>query len=43
MTIVYTKEEALFMEEVVFHRIQRLGEEQLKHSADIHSASICKT
>ena len=29
MTIVYTKEDALFMEEVAFHLIQRLGEEQL--------------
>ena len=32
---VYTKEEALFMEEVAFRRIQQLDEEQLKHLAGI--------
>ena len=33
MTEVYTKEEALVMEEVAFHRIQQLYKEQLKHVA----------
>ena len=33
MTEVYTKEEALVMEEVTFHRIQQLYKEQLKHVA----------
>ena len=35
MANVYTKEEALFMKEVVFHKIQQLDEEQLKHVAGI--------
>ena len=35
MAKVYTKEEILFMEEVAFHRMQQLDEEQLNHLAGI--------
>ena len=35
MAKMYNKEEALFMEEVTFHRTQQLDEEQLKHLAGI--------
>ena len=35
MAKVHTKEEALLTKEAVFHRIQQLDEEQLKHAAGI--------
>ena len=35
MAKVHNKEEALFMEEVAFHRIQQLGEEQVKRVTGI--------
>ena len=35
MAKVYTTEEVLFMGDAVFHRIQQLDEEHLKHVANI--------